>query len=1159
MTGQGTITINLTGTTHNASSYVIGANRNHVKGISTNPDDTKNDIYIQRCIDQYGIIQPNFGNRRKIYRFGGTMTDGNGPNGIVYGVVMNGWHWATPNSGGVYIKNTSNGPYPYDNIDYYLEEAKKMNADMSITINFGSGTPEEAKALINYLQNYQYFGTTEKAIDRLKYLELGNEITWAAQFGNGTNHTTSTGIPVPEKSTTPYMYGQNAATFISKIREAIPVNTDPTKHIKIGLVIGENGQMTGDWGGTTAGNISEIFRGIKSQSQFTGVENKFDFLTFHPYGYWPYVQPNVELGTGDYNQRNVDLSNYQVAEKFLAANHGVYKKIYSLTKPITGSIAQSKQTYGITSNITLANTEYSSHLLIESRNPLRKNMVNKTFDAFVSADNMIEALKLNVEMAVNYCLYHPDTDKDHADNLFFNWFNHKSPSILPDPNTFPLNPKPVYYVHKLIAESMGDIVFDAESQLNYGDFDASNGLTFSTLPPLQLPSTDPNYNNNILNYPLLTYVTTKKTNGNIVLLVLNRSGSSPQTVNIQLQNVGSTNYTKVSKRILKSTSFEDGNFTDNYATVSPNINLTVPNQFSNTFDNLSITVLEFAPGTTTCTLASPTGIPTTQTISCNTAFGSAASCPVGTILWTNPSGTTSATPTPPTANGTFTYSAVCTSNSCQTSPAISTSVTVTTCGSTPGQSIKIPLSPPMISGVGVAGNEITKLIDEQNITTADLRITPIVTCGTCPNNPWIASWNPPYPTGGIKGVLDLGKEYDISHVFFHDGAGTGNTTLPFSIYKSNDGTTTNVEANAFASNALIGYNLWLRTDNLGSTVKRARYLVIVQPDNNTRCNEIILYGTEVSSCALSNITPPFSINGNTANFSVASGASLTLTNTSCPAGSTPKFYNSTTLGEVSSPITNFTTNTTYHSKCFLNASCISLKSADITVSINATTTCPLSVVSFTRNIPTDPNCRTYNLTVKANVAISTANPQTMKMTVIPGNGFDPSASTINGVSLNGNANYNSWVDNGAAHSWTINSLGTNVNAALSLKFCWVQPPYPNMVATLLGCNVTQTVVPVNGAKLMSSEEEMNSEITLFTIYPNPTNDKLTVEYSLTKDSEINFGIMDMTGKSLQNRVIDGKAGTHSFVMDVSKIIEGSYILRGITDDKSQAKKFVIVR
>jgi Secretion system C-terminal sorting domain len=317
-----------------------------------------------------------------------------------------------------------------------------------------------------------------------------------------------------------------------------------------------------------------------------------------------------------------------------------------------------------------------------------------------------------------------------------------------------------------------------------------------------------------------------------------------------------------------------------------------------------------------------------------------------------------------------------------------------------------------------------------------------------------------------------------------------------------------------------------------------------------------LYGTEVSTCALSNITPPFSINGNMANFSVASGASLTLTNTSCPAGSTPKSYNSTTLGEVSSPITNFTTNTTYHSKCFLNASCISLKSADITVSIN-TITCPLNIVSFTRNIPTDPNCRTYNLTVKANVAISAANPQTMKMTVIPGNGFDPSASTINVVSLNGNANYNSWVDNGAAHSWTINSLGTNVNAALSLKFCWVQPPYPNMVATLFGCNVNQTVLPVGAARLSSDRNETESN--LFTIYPNPTNDKLTVEYSLTKDSEIGFGIVDMTGKTLQNRTIDGKAGTHSFVMDVSKIIEGSYILRGIADDKSQAKKFVIIR
>jgi Secretion system C-terminal sorting domain len=138
------------------------------------------------------------------------------------------------------------------------------------------------------------------------------------------------------------------------------------------------------------------------------------------------------------------------------------------------------------------------------------------------------------------------------------------------------------------------------------------------------------------------------------------------------------------------------------------------------------------------------------------------------------------------------------------------------------------------------------------------------------------------------------------------------------------------------------------------------------------------------------------------------------------------------------------------------------------------------------------------------------------------------------------------------HSWTINSLGANVNAALSLKFCWVQLPYPNMVATLLGCNVTQTVLPVGAARLSSDRNDTESN--LFTIYPNPTNDKLTVEYSLTKDSEISFGIMDMTGKNVQSKTIEGKIGTHSFVMDVSKIIEGSYIFSEVLQKKNRRLK-----
>jgi hypothetical protein len=73
-------------------------------------------------------------------------------------------HQTLPPSDGPVVQE---GSVAYDNISYYLEEAGLLGADLAIVLNIGSGSPEEAVGLIEYLKE---MGHT------IAYVELGSEL-----------------------------------------------------------------------------------------------------------------------------------------------------------------------------------------------------------------------------------------------------------------------------------------------------------------------------------------------------------------------------------------------------------------------------------------------------------------------------------------------------------------------------------------------------------------------------------------------------------------------------------------------------------------------------------------------------------------------------------------------------------------------------------------------------------------------------------------------------------------------------------------------------------------------------------------------------------------------------------------------------------------------
>jgi cephalosporin-C deacetylase len=563
---------------------------------------------------------------------------------------------------------------------------------------------------------------------------------------------------------------------------------------------------------------------------------------------------------------------------------------------------------------------------------------------------------------------------------------------------------------------------------------------------------------------------------------------------------------------------------DTYSLITPQQSYQTDKSFYTLIDYVTVTV------GAACTITSPS-VTASQSIACGSSASLTASCTTGTVQWSGYGsgvGTISVSPTTTTS-----YSATCTST-CTSAPATSTVTVTGTCGSS------CPI----------------------NFTTFNETATN-VTATACPQNPITYDLNftssTAYPTSTDIIITGVPASQYLGYTCTAGGTVTdiypgGIRQLKWTLPTISTGTTYNAKFSFCYVNPVI---------HVTATTSR---------NSSTTCDKLSGSGSGCTTPA----TPTLTASPTT----ISSGQSSTLTASTCTGG-TNTFYNSSTNAVVTSSVSP-TVTTSYYAKCTVGT-CVSANSnivqvtvsSSCTVTANATNfiTVPSGVKTFYVSKIQAPfqasgsafdfanndvtMCKSLNSTARL-ATITNATENTDIKAAISNNGTSGNNYFIGYSNKTG-----SWVWNGGSSTFTppgFTTTGSAANSAVQLvsytpgwainginasSYFVCEVPCQNGSATRVGASES------------TGNEE--TEINLFTIYPNPTNDKLTVEYSITKDSEITFGIMDMTGKSVQNRTIEGKAGTHSFVMDVSKVIEGSYILRGITEDKSQAKKFVIIR
>ena len=87
-----------------------------------------------------------------------------------------------------------------------------------------------------------------------------------------------------------------------------------------------------------------------------------------------------------------------------------------------------------------------------------------------------------------------------------------------------------------------------------------------------------------------------------------------------------------------------------------------------------------------------------------------------------------------------------------------------------------------------------------------------------------------------------------------------------------------------------------------------------------------------------------------------------------------------------------------------------------------------------------------------------------------------------------------------------------------------------------------------------SEKSIN---TVYSIYPNPAEDEVNVEFSVDNDQDVIFNIVDITGKLAQTNLIKAKSGSNLVLLNTENLNSGLYLLNIVTGNSTQTSQFVI--
>ncbi len=80
------------------------------------------------------------------------------------------------------------------------------------------------------------------------------------------------------------------------------------------------------------------------------------------------------------------------------------------------------------------------------------------------------------------------------------------------------------------------------------------------------------------------------------------------------------------------------------------------------------------------------------------------------------------------------------------------------------------------------------------------------------------------------------------------------------------------------------------------------------------------------------------------------------------------------------------------------------------------------------------------------------------------------------------------------------------------------------------------------------------------VYPNPTRDKVTIDFSLSKDEQVQLNIIDITGKVVfSNSIGNRDTGLHSEIINCSSLPSGMYFVNLKTKTQNKTAKIIVTK
>ena len=98
----------------------------------------------------------------------------------------------------------------------------------------------------------------------------------------------------------------------------------------------------------------------------------------------------------------------------------------------------------------------------------------------------------------------------------------------------------------------------------------------------------------------------------------------------------------------------------------------------------------------------------------------------------------------------------------------------------------------------------------------------------------------------------------------------------------------------------------------------------------------------------------------------------------------------------------------------------------------------------------------------------------------------------------------------------------------------------------------------NGEEIeVFTEEEMTRvNISSMNLFPNPANNYLNVEYTSTDMTDVQLFVIDISGKVIQQRIMNETIGEQRVQLDINQLSSGFYFVQLVAEDTVMSMKFV---